>query len=72
MQNLKIGENFENLENMSSWNEGIQYAIKLNDLSILRIECANMCLKNSKEKAKNVTAKWYLNLGHNKTAIHIW
>ena len=44
----------------------------MNDFSTLRIECAEMCLKNSKEKVKIVKTKWHLYLSHNKTAINIW
>ena len=44
----------------------------MNDLSTLRIELAKLYLKDSKEKVKIVKTKWHLNLGHNKTAIHIW
>ena len=41
----------------------------MNDLSMLRIEWAKLCLKNSSEKVKIVKIKWHLNLGHNKIAI---
>ena len=61
---------FENFQNMSSRNEGMQFRLnEMNDLSRLRIEWAKMCLTNRKEKVKT---KWHLNLGHNKTAILIW
>ena len=66
-------ENFENLEYVSSRYEGMQFRLnKMNDLPTLIIEWPKMYLKNSKEKIKIARTKWHLNLGHNKTMVHIW